>query len=72
MSKRDDDFEKLVAGLERFISPDDAAKLLGYPRSTLDAWASDGHLDGCWRKRGKHVRYITRRLVKWFFDGKDM
>ncbi len=46
-----------------------AALLLRIPRKTLYSWASQGRLDGAFRKRGKRMLFWRDRLVALVFDG---
>ena len=48
-----------------------AAALLGVSASTLYEWRRCGRLNGCCRKRGKHLRFLRNRLIQAFFFGED-
>jgi len=52
-------------GLARFLSPQDASRILGVPKPTLRRWAESGHID-CIRKDGpKSKRYYdVQRFIE--------
>lgn len=49
----------------------ETAKFLKINRSTLYGWKSYGYLEGTYRKRGKHLVFLTSRLVDKFYNGRD-
>lgn len=52
------------------LTLDDAAKLLSVPKNTLYAWSSQGLLDACKTRAGKHVRLLRDRLIQDLCEGK--
>lgn len=50
------------------LSPSQLAELLGYSVSTVYAWVSAGRFDGCFRRRGKHLRFWRDCVVDLFFN----
>ncbi len=53
------------------ISPKQLASILGLSRSTIYLWIEDGRLDGCYRKRGKHVLLWRDRAIEIIFNGPE-
>jgi excisionase family DNA binding protein len=51
------------------LSPAQLADLIGISVKTVYAWIAAGRLDGCFRKRGKHVLIWRDRAVAELFDG---
>ena len=62
-----DHIEKIVADYAgrypAMISAQQTAEIAGVPLSTIYQWSSQGDLDGCKSKRGKHVRFSRDCLV---------
>lgn len=57
--------------LPTILSPAELAKFLGLPRKTIYLWLSLGRLEGCFRRRGKHVLIWRDRALAKVFDGPD-
>jgi len=53
------------------LSPERLASLLGLSVKTIYVWISLGRLDGCFRKRGKHILLWRDRVIAKIFDGPD-
>lgn len=53
------------------LSPHQLAGLLGLSVKTVYHWIAQGHLDGAFRKRGKHVLIWRARALDLLFNGKD-
>lgn len=51
------------------MSPEVFAKLLGRKVKTVRGWMSQGRLDGCYRKRGKHCLIWRDRALATIFNG---
>jgi excisionase family DNA binding protein len=51
------------------LSPAQLASLLGLSTKTLYAWIAAGHLDGCCRKRGKHILIWRDKALDRIFNG---
>lgn len=47
------------------------AALLCVSKKTIDEWVSRGHLDGTFRKRGKHRLFWRDRLLVRVFNGPE-
>ena len=45
-----------------------AAELAHVPRGTIYDWSSRGELDGCANKKGKRLRILRDRFVRYLFD----
>lgn len=57
---------------ERFppiLSTQDVAFLLRRKPKTIDDWVSKKHLDGTFRKRGKHRFFWRDRVIERLFNG---
>ncbi len=50
------------------LTVDQAAELAVVPKGTVYAWSSAGHLRGCSRKVGKHLRIFRDRFVKQMLE----
>lgn len=48
-----------------------ASELLQISRSTIYEWIAKGRLDGCFRRRGKHIRLWRDKLIDIIFNGKE-
>ena len=53
-----------------FLSPAMLASLLNLSPKTIYQWIARGHLDGAFRKRGKHVLIWRDRAIDVLFNGK--
>lgn len=56
---------------ERFppvLTVEQAAELAGVPRATIYAWSSQGQLQDCARRVGKHLRIFRDRFLKRLFN----
>jgi excisionase family DNA binding protein len=53
------------------LSPAQLASLLSVKRKTIYVWTSSGRLDGCYRKRGKHVLFWRDRVLDRIFNGPE-
>lgn len=60
----------LLAKFPPILSPDQLADLFGLSVKTIYAWIAAGRLDGCFRKRGKHVLIWRDRAIDVIFNGK--
>jgi excisionase family DNA binding protein len=60
----------LLAKFPPIVSPGKLADLLGLSVKTIYAWIAAGRLDGCFRKRGKHVLLWRDRAIDTIFNGK--
>ena len=49
------------------LTLEDASELLKVPVGTLRDWRSRGHLKGCCRKVGKHIRLLRDPLIRKIF-----
>ena len=58
-----------AAKLPPIISPERLAQFLGRSRTTIYFWISVGRLDGCFRKRGKHILILRDRALEKIFNG---
>ncbi len=47
----------------------EAAEFLKYPLPTIYTWVHDGFLNGTFRKRGKRLNFLTRRLIEKSSEG---
>lgn len=59
---------------ERFppiLSPRQLAGATGLSVKTIYEWITKGRLDGCYRKRGKHVLIWRDRALSILLDGKE-
>jgi hypothetical protein len=45
-----------------------AAELAGVPKATLYDWSSRGLLSGCARRKGKRLRFLRDRFIKFLFE----
>jgi excisionase family DNA binding protein len=52
------------------LNVDQAAELLQVPRQTIYAWSSQGLLDDCKTRAGKHLRLLRDRLIQALSEGK--
>ncbi len=52
------------------LNPDQAADLLQVPKQTIYAWSSQGLLDGCKARAGKHLRLLRDCLMVSLYEGK--
>ena len=52
------------------LSVGQAAELLQVPKQTVYAWSSQGLLDGCKARAGKHLRLFRDRLLQTLSEGK--
>jgi len=52
------------------LTVDQAAALLQVPRNTIYAWSSQGLLDSCKMRMGKHIRLSRDRLLQTISEGK--
>jgi excisionase family DNA binding protein len=53
------------------LSPTQFAALLGLSVKTIYEWMMKGHLDGAYRKRGKHVLIWRDRALDLVLNGKE-
>jgi excisionase family DNA binding protein len=51
------------------LTTDQAAELIGVPKSTLYDWSSRGLLKSCSRRVGKRLLFYRDRLVRHVFNG---
>jgi excisionase family DNA binding protein len=51
------------------LTPDQAAALVQVPKETLYAWSSQGRLDECKAKVGKHLRIHRNKFLQLIFNG---
>jgi excisionase family DNA binding protein len=52
------------------LTVDQAAELLQVPKQTVYAWSSQGLLDSCKSRAGKHLRLLRDRLIQSLSEGK--
>lgn len=53
-------------------STEELVSLLGLKSvKTIYLWRAAGRLDGCFRKRGKHLVFLTERTLDAFFNGPE-
>jgi excisionase family DNA binding protein len=52
------------------LNVEQAADLLKVPRNTIYAWSSQGLLDACKVRAGKHLRLLRDRLIQTLSEGK--
>ena len=50
------------------LDVEQAARLAAVPKATVYSWSSQGHLRGCARKVGKHLRIFRDRFIKRIFN----
>ena len=50
------------------LSVDQAASLAQVPKATVYAWSSQGLLEGCSRRLGKHLRIVRDAFVRKLFN----
>ncbi len=53
------------------LSPAQLANLLSLSCKTIYEWIARGHLDGAFRKRGKHILLWRNRVIEILFNGKE-
>jgi excisionase family DNA binding protein len=53
------------------LTPAQLATLTGLSTKTIYDWLAQGRLDGCFRKRGKHVLIWRDRAIELLFNGRD-
>ena len=53
-----------------FLTKQHVAELLEVPISTVYAWSSQGLLDPCKVRAGKHLRFLRNRFVQLVSEGK--
>jgi len=53
------------------MSSSETAEFLKYPLPTIYSWVRKGNLNGTFRKRGKRLSFITRRLIEKIYNEKD-
>ena len=53
------------------LSPTQLAALVGRSRKTIDDWVAKGRLDGCCRRRGKHLLIWRDKALDLLFNGPD-
>ena len=51
------------------LSPALLASLLGRSRKTVDDWIAKGRLEGCYRRRGKHLLIWRDKALDLLFNG---
>ena len=52
------------------LSLQQAAELAQVPLATVYQWRSQGKLESCSRKVGKHVRIFRDRFIQYLFNGR--
>jgi len=52
------------------LNVDQAAELLQVPKATIYSWSSQGLLDACKTRAGKHLRLLRDRLLQLLSEGK--
>ena len=52
------------------LTVDQVADLFQVPKQTVYAWSSQGRLDGCARRAGRHLRVNRDRLIQLYSEGK--
>jgi excisionase family DNA binding protein len=52
-----------------FLTPDHVAALLSVPKATVYTWSSQGLLDACKVRVGKHVRFLRAQFVQIVISG---
>lgn len=53
------------------LSPVQLAALLNVSRKTIDHWVALGRLDGCVRRRGKHLLIWRDKVLDLLFNGPE-
>src|SRR5207247_4820161 len=53
------------------LSPQQLAAVLGISVKTVYDWVGNRRLDGCFRKRGKHLLIWRDRAIDTIFNGKE-
>ncbi len=71
MRKHRTDTKGIGEGLPSVISPQMLADLFGLSVKTIYDWVSQGRLDNCSRKRGKHWLINRDCAVEEIMSGKD-
>lgn len=62
---------ELGATFPVILSPLQLAELVGLSVKTIYAWMAAGHLDGCYRRRGKHCLIWRDRALNKLFNGRN-
>jgi len=53
------------------VSPKQLGAIVGVSRKTIYSWIGKGRLDGCFRKRGKHVLIWRDKAIDLLFNGPE-
>jgi predicted DNA-binding transcriptional regulator AlpA len=53
------------------VSPEELGAIVGVSRKTIYAWVGQGHLDGSFRKRGKHLLIWRDKALDLLFNGPE-
>jgi excisionase family DNA binding protein len=61
--------DELGEKIHPVLSPAELAELLGLKVKTIYIWIADGRLDGCFRKRGKHILILRDAAIEQIFNG---
>lgn len=56
-----------LAMLPPFLNVDEVAAFLRVPKQSVYAWSSQGRLDSCKRRMGKHVRFERHQFLYLVF-----
>jgi excisionase family DNA binding protein len=57
-----------AASFPPILTPDQAAALAQVPKETIYAWSSQGRLDRCKARAGKHLRIHRDNFVRLIFN----
>ena len=55
--------------LPNLLTPDDLVAVLRVPKQTIYAWSSQGLLDSCKVRCGKHVRFLRDKFIELMTSG---
>lgn len=61
--------ETMCEGMPRLLSVAQVAERTGYKKKTVYWWIQSGKLDGCYVKRGKHIRIPCHVFFELFLNG---
>lgn len=53
------------------LNTNEMAALLSVKLKTFYHWCAEGRFNGCFRKRGKGMVFLTERTLDAFFNGPD-
>jgi predicted site-specific integrase-resolvase len=63
--------DQLAIGYPAILNIKQLAEILGRSPKTIYEWMARGRLDGCFRKRGKHILVARDRALDRIFNGRE-